>query len=224
MTVTPASRQRASSAVRLVLLCLIGTAIAAAFWLHGAADPHLLRERIANSPFAPGIFVLLCIVSSLIFVPRTIMAAAAGLIFGLSWGLVWATIGSTAGAAAGFLLARYASMGVVDETSLPRLAPLLKAAERTGWRAIAVIRLVPLPHTPVNFALGVTALRFRSYLAGSFIGMLPMTFVYTQAGASGGSVLSGEHWVIPMVTTAALLAVSLVLPKLGMLRRRAGVD
>jgi len=214
------SSRRGAKLWRLVFLCLLVAAVAGAFWAGGAADPALIRAHLADAHFAPAIFVLLCIAASLVFIPRTLMAAAGGLVFGLGWGMVWATIGSTAGAVAGFLLARYVSAGLVDERAVPRLAPVLKAAERSGWRAIALIRLVPLlPHTPVNFALGVTRLSLRSYVVGSFFGMLPMTFVYTQLGASGGSLLTGGHWILPTVATAALLAASLLLPRLGFLRR-----
>src|SRR5258708_37098652 len=122
-------------------------------------------------------------VSSVVFVPRTILVAAGGLLFGLWWGLLRGPIGSTLGSLLSFLLARYVNAGLVDEASLPRLAPVLQAAERGGWRIVAFLRLVPiLPNTPVNYALGLTRISFAGSAFGSPVGPVPMTFVSTRLG------------------------------------------
>jgi uncharacterized membrane protein YdjX (TVP38/TMEM64 family) len=153
-------------------------------------------------------------------VPRTILAAAAGLLFGLWWGLLWATLGSVAGSVAGFLFARYVSAGLVDEARWPRFAPLLHAAERGGWRTVALIRLIPvLPNTPVNFALGVTSVSLANYTVGTALGQFPMTYVWTQVGASGNYALSGHQWIMPTLLSLALLAISMILPRLPIVRR-----
>jgi uncharacterized membrane protein YdjX (TVP38/TMEM64 family) len=211
---------RLSTAFRILLVVLVAGGIIAVFATRAAFHPIAIRDHIAEYPLAPAIFVAVMVVASLVFVPRTILVAAGGLLFGLWWGLLWGTIGSTLGALAGFLLVRYVNSGLVDETTLPRLAPMLKAAERGGWRIVAFLRLVPvLPHTPVNYALGLTRLSFGSYAFGSLVGMVPMTFVWAQLGASGNTALSGGAWIMPTLLALALLAISLLLPRLAIVRR-----
>src|SRR5262245_38172255 len=63
------------------------------------------------------VFIALHAVVSLVFVPRTVMGIAAGVLFGFWWGLAVGIAGALAGAAAGFALARYVNSGllVVEE-------------------------------------------------------------------------------------------------------------
>lgn len=221
---------RPLSVLRILLVLLVAAGAIAAFGA-GAFQPQIVRayasgwrDHIVGEPLAPAIFIVVMTVSSVIFVPRTILVAAGGLLFGLWWGLLWGTIGSTLGSLVSFLLARYVNAGLVDETSLPRLAPVLKAAERGGWRIVAFLRLVPiLPNTPVNYALGLTRISFAGYAFGSLVGMVPMTFVSAELGASGNAALSNGNWIMPTLLALALLAFSLILPRLGFVRRSLGI-
>jgi uncharacterized membrane protein YdjX (TVP38/TMEM64 family) len=177
--------------------------------------PEALKSAIGSSMTAPLIFLLLHVVASLIFIPRTLMAAAAGLLFGAVGGFIWATLGSLLGAVAGFLLARYVNDGLLEPESMPKIGPLLQKAEAGGWRAVALIRLIPiLPHPIANYGLGLTRLSLTSYMLGSLIGQIPMTIAYVDFGAAGDRALSGgANWVTPTVIGAAALILSLVLPK-----------
>jgi uncharacterized membrane protein YdjX (TVP38/TMEM64 family) len=221
---------RPLSVVRILLVLLVAAGAIAAF-AAGAFQPQTvrayataLREHVVGEPLAPAIFVLVMTISSVVFVPRTILVAAGGLLFGLWWGLLWGTIGSTLGSLVSFLLARYVNAGLVDEASLPRLAPVLRAAERGGWRIVAFLRLVPvLPNTPVNYALGLTRISFSGYAFGSLVGMVPMTFVSAELGAGGNAALQGGNWIMPTLLALALLAFSLILPRIGFFRRSLGI-
>jgi uncharacterized membrane protein YdjX (TVP38/TMEM64 family) len=215
---------RSSTAIRILLIVLVAAGIVVAFALRGAFQPVALHDHIAEYRFAPLVFVATMIATSLVFVPRTIFVVAGGLLFGLWWGLLWSTLGSTLGSVLCFVLARYVNAGLVDEATLPRLAPVLKAAERGGWRIVAFLRLVPiLPNTPVNYALALTRVSLPAYTFGTLIGQMPTSFVWCEVGASGNTALSGGDWVIPTLLALALLAVSLVLPRLAFLRRWAGL-
>lgn len=224
-------RYRPSAIVRIALVVLVAACIIVALAWHGSVNHDLriqtIQELIGTSAWAPVVFILFSTVASLVFVPRTVFAAAAGFLFGLWQGLLWATIGSIAGSVAGFLLARYLSVGLVEDNKWPRFAPLLRAAERGGWRTVALIRLVPvLPNTPVNYAFGVTRLSLASYTIGSALGQLPMTYVWTQIGTSGNYAASGGQWIVPTVFSLVLLAISMILPRLPIIRRslRLGVE
>jgi hypothetical protein len=49
--------------------------------------------------------------------------------------------------------------------------------------------------------------------------MLPSSFVYAELGASGEAALSGRHWILPTVVALVLLALTLLLPRLKIVRR-----
>jgi uncharacterized membrane protein YdjX (TVP38/TMEM64 family) len=153
---------------RLVLLALLLMGVAAAWQWRGVFDPAALEAVIRHSRAAPLVFLALHIAGSLFFVPRTLLAVGAGLVFGMWWGIVWAAAGSVAGAIAGFLVARYIDTGLVERIEPARLAALRQQAERGGWRVVAMVRLVPIiPHSLANYAFGLTRVGLGAYAVGS---------------------------------------------------------
>lgn len=210
----PMRNLRQAGRIAVVLLVLAGMAVA---WIdRGAFAPAEIKATIGGTPLAPLVFVLGHIAASLIFVPRTLLAVVAGLLFGTMGGFVWATVGSTLGAVAGFFLARFVNSGLIEPENMRRLGPLLIRAEAGGWRAVALIRLIPMiPHPVTNYALGLTRLSLASYTLGTVIGQIPMTVAYVEFGTAGDAALSGgANWLVPTLIGAAVLAASVVLPKL----------
>jgi uncharacterized membrane protein YdjX (TVP38/TMEM64 family) len=212
---------------RYLVLALLVTGMAAAWRWRGLFGPASLTELIASNPAAPLAFIALHAAASLFFVPRTLLAFGAGLMFGMWWGIVWAALGSAAGAVAGFVVARYLGAGFLDGANRARLAALLQRADRGGWRMVAMVRLVPIiPHSLTNYALGLTRVRLGAYISGSLLGQLPLTIAYTDLGAAGGgALLGGADWrqqvLWPSLIGLSALALSLLIPLLARRRMRA---
>ena len=211
--------------LRMLLLALV--LVAAGFVWHERANfqitdlPAELKSFVGGGIYAPLIFIAIHIAASLLFVPRTPLSIAAGLLFGLWWGTLWAACGATAGSLAGFLLARHLNAGWIKPERLPKLGELMARVERGGWRAVALIRLVPImPHTPVNYAFGLSRISLGDYMLGSLVGQLPITVFYVDVGVAGGQALTGSmNWLEPTLVGVGALALSLILPKLASLRR-----
>lgn len=206
---------------RVLVLAAIVAGIALA-WLHrDALSPRALEASLSHSTAAPLLYLVAHIAVSLLFIPRALIAAAAGLMFGVWWGIVWATIGSVLGSAAGFLIARYINGGLIDLEAMPRIGAYFVRAERGGWPVVALIRIMPvMPHGFVNYALGLTKVRFRDYLLGSFLGQIPSTIAFVEFGAAGERVLSGRAgWLWPTLIGGAALAIAYGLRRIF---RRAG--
>jgi uncharacterized membrane protein YdjX (TVP38/TMEM64 family) len=207
------ARTRASGRIALVLLVVGGVGWVLANRANLGADS--IRLAIAQYPAAPLIFLIAHVIASLIFFPRTVLAVAAGALFGLWWGSLWAALGSVVGAVAGFLAARYVNSGLVDLESLKRFGPILLRAERGGWRAVFLLRLIPvIPHSLSNYALGLTRLDVGAYAVGSLLGQLPMTIACAAAGAAGETWVTGKTgWIVPTLIGLAALLLSLMLPR-----------
>jgi uncharacterized membrane protein YdjX (TVP38/TMEM64 family) len=219
-TALPAGLARWRRAGRIALVAALAAGAAAAWHWRAALDPAALTEAIGDSEAAPAIFLLIHVGASLCFVPRTLMAIAAGLAFGMWWGTVWAALGSVLGAIAGFLVARYVNSGSIETAEWN----WLRGVERGGWRAVAMIRLIPvIPHSLTNYALGLSRLRVLPYGAGSLVGQLPLTVAYADLGAAGERAMQGAGgWLVPTLIGAAALALSLVIPLIARLRERRG--
>ena len=105
---------------------------------------------------------------------------------------------------------------LIDLENLPRLGPVLLRAEGGGWRAVTVLRLIPvMPHSLTNYALGLTRLSLGAYALGSLLGQLPMTIAYVEFGAAGGRPMAGkrtgwaDRWSAPSRS-----GLSILLPRL----------
>jgi uncharacterized membrane protein YdjX (TVP38/TMEM64 family) len=209
---------------RIAVLGLLLLGIAAAWRWRGLFDPVALQALIERNPLAPLAFLAIHIAASLFFVPRTLLALAAGILFGMWWGILWAALGSVAGAVAGFLAARYLDAGFVDRIERGRLQTLLNRVDHGGWRMVALVRLVPIiPHSLTNYALGLTRLGVGAYALGSLLGQLPLTIAYADLGAAGGRALFGaadwpHRMLWPSVIGVTALGLSLLIP--AMVRRR----
>jgi uncharacterized membrane protein YdjX (TVP38/TMEM64 family) len=205
--------------VRLTLLGLLVIGAASVWRWRAFLDPMTITGAIGRYPAAPFGFLVVHIAASLLFVPRTLLAIVAGLLFGMGWGIVWAAAGSVAGAMAGFLVARYINSGLIDAG---RLGSVVEQVERGGWRGVAVVRLIPvIPHSLANYALGLTRLPLGAYTVGSLLGQLPMTIAYVDLGAAGQRLMLGAaNWIAPTLIGLAALSLSLLIPAIARWRAR----
>jgi uncharacterized membrane protein YdjX (TVP38/TMEM64 family) len=141
--------------------------------------------------WGPVVYILLCIVASLLFSPAIPLLLLAGM-FGAVKGTVYAVIGLTLGCSASFLFARYALRSAIQGIA-QRNATFQKiddGVKREGWRMVVLTRLVPIfPYNIQNFAYGLTGIRFLTYVVVSGISMLPAITAYVFAG---GALISGE--------------------------------
>jgi uncharacterized membrane protein YdjX (TVP38/TMEM64 family) len=198
---------------RIAALLAVGAGIVLAVVYRSHIDSVAIRNLVASSPLAPVVFIGLQILASLFFIPRTVLGIAAGLLFGLYWGSVWAIAGAVAGAAVHFGFVRWlGGGGQLDAT--PAIGKLIERAEHGGWRAVAILRLTPLPHSVANAALALTNLSWRDYLIGSSIGMLPMTIVQVALGATGSEIFAGGgRWIIASLVLASFLGLTFFLKR-----------
>jgi uncharacterized membrane protein YdjX (TVP38/TMEM64 family) len=201
-------------ASKFVKASVIVLLIASGSLLARDSGMSLLRvhELLQDNSFAPIIFLALHVAFSLLFLPRTIMAITAGLVFGFWYGLLWASIGSVAGALAGFVLTRYFASDLVKPSEWSRFGSVIRRVEQGGWRAVAMMRLIPaVPHSLTNYLLGLTDLGVMDFTWGSLIGQLPMTVAFVQFGAAGAHFAMGKlEWVQPTLIGLAILLLSLL--------------
>ena len=136
------------------------------------------------------LYISLYAVSTALSLPRgVVLTVAGGFLFGTWFGTVQVVIGATIGATAIFMIARSA----FGEPLRARAGPALRRME-AGFRENAlsyllVLRLIPLfPFFLVILAPAFLGVPLRTYVIGTFIGIIPGSFVYTAVGAGLGSV------------------------------------
>jgi uncharacterized membrane protein YdjX (TVP38/TMEM64 family) len=149
-------------------------------------------------PWGAVLFAAAYVPAAVLLVPGSLLTLGAGFVFGLGKGTVVVSLGSTAGAAAAFLVARSLAHDWVAGrvAGRPTLVAIGRAVEIDGFKVVLLTRLSPVfPFNLLNYAYGLTAVPFRTYVLASWIGMLPGTIMYVYLGSAANSLatlLSGE--------------------------------
>ncbi len=218
---------------RAAIVALIGMAVwAATRWGPGFTT---MADRVRGlGPWGPLAFGVAYVGSVVAMVPASPLTLAAGAIFGVGTGFLVVVIASNVGATLAFLIARSGGRGPVSRwlARRPRLAALDSAVDRGGWKVVALLRLSPVvPFNVLNYALGLTSVRFGPSVAATAVAMLPGTLLYVSLGdaglagleaASGGRSRTAGEWALLGVGVAATAAVTAWLGRLA--RRSALVD
>jgi uncharacterized membrane protein YdjX (TVP38/TMEM64 family) len=220
------------------LLAVVALALLGQHFLGREATELIPRFAVrlrALGPWGPVAFVLAYAAATVALVPGTLLTLAAGALFGWAAGTAYAFTGATLGSAAAFLLARHAARRTVEKrlAGNPRLAALDRAVGREGWKIVALLRLSPaIPFNLLNYALGLTRIRFLPYAAASTV-RLPGTLLHVYYGQAAGSLVSalaaGDRrevgfWLVLGLGLAATVAVSALISRLAgrALRREIG--
>ena len=128
-------------------------------------------------------YILACI----LMVPGLIITIAAGFLFGLLRGMIVVSIASTIGACAAFLIGRTLARRWIEQRvrKQPKFAAIDSAVGKEGFKIVLLTRLSPIfPFNLLNYAYGLTKVKFRSYAVASWIGMIPGTIMFVYIGSA----------------------------------------
>ncbi len=211
--------------LRWLLFVPLAAGITVAFIYRDQIDVATLQHQIEQAGAAgPLLFMAVYALATLLFLPGSVLTLAGGALFGPVWGTFYNLTGATIGAALAFLLARYLASAWVEKKTGGRLKQLKEGVEKEGWRFVAFVRLVPLfPFNLLNYALGLTRIKFLHYLIATYICMLPGAIAYTYLGYAGREAVSGNEGLIQKGLLAlGLLALVAFLPRfIGRLRGKS---
>lgn len=214
--------------LRIIILLLLVAGIAAAIFYRDQLDPSSLEHWVKEAGSAgPIVFMLLYIVGTIFFFPGAALTLAGGALFGPVYGTFYNLTAATIGAMISFLAARYLAHDWVEKKAGGRVKQLKEGVEGEGWKFVAFVRLVPLfPFNVLNYALGLTNIKFSHYSIASYLFMLPGTIAYTYLGYAGREAVAGGDGLIQKILLAVtLLAIVGFLPGLiSRMRRGPMVD
>lgn len=172
----------------------------------------------AAGPLGPVVFVLIYSIGILLL-PATPFAIAGAVIFGKFHGMLYNLAADTLGASISFYLGRYFLHGVARGFLETRMPWLDRKATEEGFSVIFYLRIFWFPFIVLNYAAGATRIRFRDYLLGTVLGMLPPVFLFTYFVGAMRDVLAtyrrpADLLTFDLLIPVLLLALSFFLPTL----------
>lgn len=140
-----------------------------------------LHEWIESlGALGPLMFLLVYVVVSVLGCPISPLSAAAGALFGVAVGVPTVLAASTASAIVCFLIARHLAPERLRRrlVAMRTFQHLDHLVARRGALVVFAARLINiLPFAVVNYAFGLTRLRFGTYVLWTVLGKIPGTLV-----------------------------------------------
>lgn len=209
-----------------VRLALVAATVCIGVWLYASGtyaslDPDAMRAWLQQAGALGGVLFVssYCVcqplgVRSLFFLLTAPMVWDPATAFALSWA------GAMAASITAFGFARFVARGWVQRRLPPGVRRLDERLESRGLRTVFLLRLLFYTAPTLQFALGVSRVRLGSFVAGTFIGVVPFTALMTLLGAQLNAWLAAHpistwpwnrYGPLILATIVALLMATFVL-------------
>ncbi|WON73761.1 VTT domain-containing protein [Nitrosospira sp. Is2] len=133
-----------------------------------------LGVELKQAPSAPFLALATFVIAGLVAFPLTVLIIVCGLVFGPLQGFLYSLVGALLSAMLTFSLGYLLGRNTVRRFAGRKLGELNRRLARRGLMTIIIVRIIPLaPFTVINMVAGASRIRFRDFVLGSAIGLLP---------------------------------------------------
>jgi uncharacterized membrane protein YdjX (TVP38/TMEM64 family) len=171
---------------------LAAASLAAALLPIGRWSIALVNQARDAGAAGLALFAAAYLVAPVVLLPASLLTLGAGFLYGPLWGTALVSPLSVGAATSAFLLGRTLARRAIEKRTAAdaRFAAIDRAVGESGFRIVLLLRLSPVvPFGLLNYALGLTRVGLGTYVAASFLGMLPGTFLYVYLGSAATSAV-----------------------------------
>lgn len=137
-----------------------------------------------------------------------LMTLAGGVIFGQGCGTLGAVLSATLGSSLLFLSAKKASTQSLLSKTGSWITSMQKGFQDNAFFYLLTLRLIPIfPFVAVNLVAAFFQISFRTFFLGTFIGIIPGSFVYVSLGVALRDILQKPSPTI-IVSPTILIALT----------------
>ncbi|WFM71999.1 TVP38/TMEM64 family protein [Halomonas sp. CKK8] len=147
-----------------------------------------------DAPWAVAVVMAIYAGASLVMFPLSLLVALTGLLFGPWWGFAYALAGTLAASMLTWWVGRRLGRKALMRHGGRHLRGLSRYLSGRGIRTMTLVNLLPLaPFTLTNMMAGAFRLRFRDYMIGSLLGIVPGLAGVTLLGSQLGQLATAEN-------------------------------
>ena len=164
------------------------------------AKRQMLAEHVAENLFL-ALLVYFLVYAGLVavsFPGATLLTISGGFLFGgVVCGLV-TVVAATAGATIIFVIARSSFGDILEKRAGPFVSRMIEGFRKDAFNYLLFLRLAPVfPFWVVNIVPGLVNMSLASFVAATFLGIIPGTFAYAFIGAGLDSVIAAQERADP---------------------------
>ena len=142
-----------------------------------------------------------------------LLTVIGGYLFGIAIGGTCVVVAATIGATLIFLAAKTALGDPLRAKAGPAMRKMESDIRRNAFNYLLVLRLIPLfPFFLVNLAPAFLGVGLRTYVAATFLGIIPATFIFSSVGNGLGALLEAGR----EPSAKLLMAPEILLPLIGL--------
>lgn len=196
-----------------------------------AANRSWLLSQVELNPAVIALaFAAVYIAAATLSLPgSSILTMSAGFLFGLYFGTAIAVASATIGATLLFLIARTSFGEFLRGRALGALQGFKDGFQKGAFNYLLFLRLIPLfPFWLINLAAAFLDVPPRTFVVGTFLGIIPGAAVYASVGSGLGQVLDQgrkpdlDILFTPNILIPILALATLSLVPIGYRRLRRG--
>lgn len=177
-------------------------------------DFSRVREIVSSTgSWAPFVFTVFCVIRPIVILPIGLFSVLGGVMFGAFWGTVYTILGSTIGSVIAYYMARYWGKDWVEGFLKGNMTKLDEHCREKGFVVTFLMRVIPiLPCDVVSYICGLSEIKLKDFVLGTFLGIIPGTFIYSYFGNSLNNMYS-KQFIISIILLLLLSLLPLIIKK-----------
>ena len=174
---------------------------------------------IQNSgSLAPLIYIALFSILPTFFMPVTILAMAAGYVFGILPAGIYTFIAAFINSTLTYFLGKYVAYDFINDLANEKYPDVYnklkeKSNGKEGFIFMLIVRLLPfVPYTLLNYMSGAVGFNYLVFISSSMLGILPGIFIYTNIGTNL-SELGSKNFYISILIFVIFVSITTLIAK-----------
>lgn len=185
----------------------------------GIENLQELEMIIQNSgSLAPLIYIALFSILPTFFMPVTILAMAAGYVFGILPAGIYTFIAAFINSTLTYFLGKYVAYDFINDLANEKYPDVYnklkeKSNGKEGFIFMLIVRLLPfVPYTLLNYMSGAVGFSYPVFISSSMLGILPGIFIYTNIGTNL-SELGSKNFYISILIFVIFVSITTLIAK-----------
>jgi uncharacterized membrane protein YdjX (TVP38/TMEM64 family) len=158
-------------------------------------QPEQFKKILSGAGLmGPALLMIASAVGPCFFIPGTVFVGIGTVIFGPGLSFACVLPGSLAAATISFAIARHLGRDFVVSLIGGRLKKYDESIGCNGFKAVLLLRLMFVPFAPMNFAMGLTRVRFWDYFLATALGEAVTVLVVTLSIGALRDIWTAGDW------------------------------
>jgi uncharacterized membrane protein YdjX (TVP38/TMEM64 family) len=149
-------------------------------------SPEKIQNLLSEAGgLAPVVYILVMALAVVISpMPSLPLDIAAGAFFGPFLGTIYSSLGALGGAVVSFMIARFLGREFMERFLGGHINFCTACSNKLLTKIVFFSRLLPIVSFDiVSYGAGLTKMSLKNFTLATFLGMLPLTFVYNFSGS-----------------------------------------